>query len=317
MKGKLAVLVTLVAVCLFSYFLYSAYWLAKTIPWIVGITVNPQGFSPPTGLLFSNAESLTSAYIMEYTGFLGLIIRVAGASCAVAAFYLIAKGGLSSFPKHRNKVTAALLLNGVYFLTFIPAVYFLLNYSALPTISNRLLSLSIITQIGLVSTFLIFLGLKTRRNDFNADSPSLWKWIAYASMAYVFAIWITYMSKWTEMMAVDPYLFSALSARIVGFLNTTIVQSLAVFFAIAAVASIYLKKISHKASLLWGFSVLFLSLHTIIYTFYCASVGIARFIIFGELWQIPLIAVGAYLIYGSFFCRQKLENRAEVGEALR
>ena len=84
-------------------------------------------------------------------------------------------------------------------------------------------------------------------------------------------------------------------------MNTTIVQSLAVFFAKAAVASIYLKKISHKASLLWGFSVLFLSLHTIIYTFYCASVGIARFIIFGELWQIPLIAVGAYLICVRFF----------------
>jgi hypothetical protein len=294
------VLIVLVAVCTLSYFVYSAYWLAKTIPWVVSISLNPVSFSPPTGLLFSNSISVFSAYVMEYSGFLGLVIRVAGASYALAAVFLISKDGVSSFPKHRNKVCLALLLNGIYFFSFIPAVFFLLNFSALPLISNRLLSLSMLTQIALISSFLIFLGLRTRRSGFEVGSVSFWKWIGLAVMAYTVAIWVTYMSKWAEMMAVDPYLFTALSIRIVGFLNTVIIQSLAALFAIVGVVSIYKKSTKFKTFLLWGLSLVFLSLHTTIYTIYCASVGIPSFIIFGELWQIPLMAFGIYLMFLAF-----------------
>ena len=97
-------------------------------------------------------------------------------------------------------------------------------------------------------------------------------------------------------MAVDHYLFSALSVRILGFLNTIVVQSLAVFFAVIGV--FYALRKSGGKSLMrwWGLSLIFLSTHIILYVVYCASVGITRFIIFGELWVIPLFGLGAYLL---------------------
>jgi hypothetical protein len=294
---------------LFSYFVYSAYWLAKTVPWIWNITVNPDGFSPPTGLIFRNSESLSSAYLMEYTGFAGLIIRLVGAAVALAAFAYIAKDGVDSYPRHRGKVSAALLINGVYFLTLIPVVYFLLNYSALPTISNRLLSLNQVTEIALMSTFLVYIGLKIRETGFVVNSASFWRLVGLAGAAYTVAILIIYMSKWTEMMAVDPYLFTALSARIIGFMNTIIVQTLSVAFAVAAVVAMHLKRFSSKTSLLWGLALVFLSLHTVIYTVYCAFiVGIPRFIVFGELWQIPLMALGIFLCASAFKSRTQIDT---------
>ena len=115
-------------------------------------------------------------------------------------------------------------------------------------------------------------------------------------MSFVIALWVTYMLKWREMMAVDPYLFSALSVRILGFLNTIIVQSLAVVFAVVGMTFI-LRTHSLKKAIRWlGLSSIFLSLHIIIYVIYVTSVGITRFIQFGELWLIPIIGIGLYLV---------------------
>ncbi len=311
LKVRLAVLLAIIAICLISYFVYSAYWLAKTLPWIWNIAVNPGGFSPPTGLIVRNSNSLSSAYLMEYTGFVGLIMRLVGASVALVAFVYIVKDGVHSFPRHKGKLSAALLINGLFFLTLVPVIYFLLNYSALPTISNRLLSLNQVTEIALMSSFLIYIGLKVRKSDVTVDSAFLWRLVGLAATAYVVAIWIIYMSKWTEMMAVDPYLFSALSARIIGFMNTIIVQTLAVALAVAAAIAMSLKKLSSKTPLLWGLALVLLSLHTVIYTIYCAFVvGIPRFIIFGELWQIPLMALGVYLCVSVFKSGKQTETTA-------
>ena len=123
--------------------------------------------------------------------------------------------------------------------------------------------------------------------------------IRLASLTYmnlVIALWVTYMLKWREMMAVDPYLFTALSVRILGFLNTVIVQSLAVVFAVIGVLLILRKRGLNQAARLLGISSIFLGLHILIYVIYVTGVGITRFIIFGELWVIPLIGLGTYLL---------------------
>lgn len=297
MKFESAALLTIIASSILVYFAYSAYWLAVTVPWIANITTNPAGFTPPTGFLVRNPASLTASYVMEYSGFAGLILRLLGAAFGLVAFAHIAKEGAGSFSRHKGKVSAALLLTGVYYITLAPIVYFLLNYSALPTISNNLLSLNQIIQILLVATFLIHIGLKVRKESFDVRPGRIWTRISLASAAYTIGVLIVYLSKWAEMMAVDPYLFSALSVRIIGFLNTVLVQTLAVAFAVTAVCSTYIMRLQSKTSALWGMALIFLGLHTVIYTYYCAFiVGIPRFIAFGELWHIPLIILGAYLI---------------------
>ncbi|HUT16957.1 MAG TPA: hypothetical protein VMW84_01515, partial [Acidobacteriota bacterium] len=65
-----------------SYFAYALYWFIKTIPWVVEISLRPEHYSPPTGLRFTDPYSVPIAYLMEYSSFFGLMVRVAGASYA-------------------------------------------------------------------------------------------------------------------------------------------------------------------------------------------------------------------------------------------
>jgi len=285
----------LVSIVIGAYFLYVLNSMIKTLPWMIDITLGTESLLPPTGLIVVKDQSLFAWHLMDYSGFLGLMIRVIGAFYALSAAILILKPK-KSVNLIRNKISWALLLEGLHYISFIPAIYFLLSFSALPSVSNFLLSTVLSTQILLISPFLMILSFKVKKYENGANMSSIVRLAALSSLTYIIAVWIAYMLKWTEMMAVDPYLFSALSFRIAGFLNTIIVQSLAVFFAVIGVFHTF-RKSSEKLSMRWwALSLIFLSTHIILYVIYCASVGITRFIIFGELWVIPLLGVGAYLL---------------------
>jgi hypothetical protein len=279
-----------------SYFAYALYWFIKTIPWIVEISLRPEYFSPPTGLRFTDSHSASIAYLAEYSGFLGLIIQVAGASYALFAAFLILKTKTNSLPAIRDKISKALLLEGICYLSFIPTIYFLLGYSALPSASNFLLSTMLLTKILLITPFLIILGLKVRKYESGVGRSSLLRLAGFASINYVIVLWVVYMLKWTEMSVADKYLFSAFAPRIFGLLNTVIVQSLAVVFAVVGLLYILRKNDADKTMRWWGLSLIFLSTHIILYTIYVGSVGIPRFIPFGELWLIPFLGLGIYLL---------------------
>jgi hypothetical protein len=279
------------------YFGYALYWLVKTIPWIIEISMRPEYYVPATGLRFIDSTSVGLAYMMEYTGFVGLMVRVVAASYALFAVFLLLKNGKEGFCAIQDRVSKALFLEGLYYLCFIPAILLLLlNFSALPTISNLLLSTAFSTQILLITPLLVKLSTKVKNYESDVDKPSLIRWASLAYTCFVVAVFVTYMLKWREMMAVDPYLFSALSVRILGFMNTVIVQSLAVAFAVVGVLLILRKHGLYNAVRWLGLSAIFLSLHIIIYVIYVNHVGITRFIQFGELWLIPLIGLGLYLL---------------------
>lgn len=287
---------TLILVVVGSYFAYALYWFAKVIPHVVEISLRPEYYSPPTGLRFIDSHSVSIAYLMEYSGFLGLMVRVMGASYAVLSAFLILKTKTNFFSVARDKISKALLLDGFYFFSFIPAIYFLLGFSALPSVSNLLLSIGLLTQILLISPFLISLSLKVRKYEPGASTTSLIRLAGLASMNYVIAMWVTYVLKWVEMISVDPYLFSAFSFRILGFLNTIVTETLAVVFAVAGELRVLRKGGRYTAMRWWGLSSIFFSMHIILYVIYVASVGFSRVIVFGELWAIPLIGLGAYLV---------------------
>lgn len=286
----------LIFVAVGSYFAYALYWFVKTIPWIVEISLRPEYYYPPTGLRFTNSYSLSMAYLMEYSAFFGLMVRVVGACYALVSAFIILKIETNSFLVTKYKISKALLLEGLHYLSFIPVIYFLLEFSALPSVSYLLLSTYLCIQILLISPFLISLSIKVRKYSSEVDRLSLLRLVGLSSVSYIIALWVTYMLKWTEMNAVDPYLFSALSFRILGFFNTIVTQSLAVFFAVIGLIHIFRKSGGDNTMRWWGLSLIFLSAHVILYVMYVTCVGITRFIPFGELYVVPLIGLGIYLL---------------------
>ncbi len=297
MKHSNLVLKILILIAVGSYFAYAFYWFVATIPWMVEISVGSGSYSPVTGLRFTDSFSIFLAYLMEYSSFLGLVVRVSGASYALLSVLLIFRDEGSSFLKTQNRVSRALLLEGCHYLFFIPAIVFmLLNISALPAISDLLLSIVLVAQILLITPFLINLAVKVRNYESDADKLLMIRCAGLSYMSFVIAMWITYMLKWGEMMAVDPLLFSTLSVRILGFMNTVFVQSLAAIFAVIGVYLI-LKKHDIGKSVRWlGLSSVLISLHMIIYVIYVTLVGATWFIPLGELWLVPPIGLGLYLL---------------------
>ena len=232
---------------------------------------------------------------MDYVGFFGLLARLIGASYALLSAILILKVEKDSFNVIRGKISKALILEGVYYLSFIPSIYFLLALSALPPMTNFILSAQLFTQILLISPFLISLGLRVRNYELGTGKSPLLRLAGLSSMNYIIALWVAYILKWTEMATADPHLFY-FSPRFLGLANTATTLSLSVVFAIVGFLIILRKKDGDKSTKWWGLSAIFLSLHFLIYVLYCAIVGVLYFIQLSELWVIPLLGIGIYLL---------------------
>ena len=170
-----------------------------------------------------------------------------------------------------------------------------MNFSALRPTANLLISLQLIAQILLIAPFLIAMSIKVKNYKDDGNMSSLVKLASLSSMNYIIALWITYSLKWSEMASADLSLFS-FSPRIVGLANTAITLSLSVVFAVIGFVNVMRNKNGRTTPKLWGFAAIFLSLHFIIYVVYCASVGVPYFVQLSELWLIPLLGVGIYLL---------------------
>jgi hypothetical protein len=290
-------LLILVAVC--SYFGYALYWFVKAVPWIVYISMGTKYYSAPTGLRFTNTYSLIMGYLTDYSAFFGLAVRVVGASYALLSAFQILKDQ-TNLLSVKDKISKTLLLEGIYFLSLIPAIYLLLGFSALIPEANIFLSLQLLTQILLISPLLILLSRKVKMYNSSVSTPSILKLAAISCLSYVVALWGNYMFKWVGMMAEaralgDPN-WLQFGIRVLGLQNTVIILSLSVVFAIIGALKILRKGIGNKTMKWWGFSLIFLSTHFIIYVFYVASVGFWDAILYGEVWTIPLLGLGIYLL---------------------
>src|SRR3989337_1816192 len=159
---------TLIMVVVSSYFAYALYWFVKSLLWIIEISLRPEYYSPAAGLRFTNSYSLSVAYLMEFSGFFGLMIRIIGASYALLSAFLIFKAETIFSSSIKNKISKALFFEGFYFFSFIPAIYYLWDLSTLPLTSRLLLSTAFSTQIVLISPCLILLSHKLRKYSSNA-----------------------------------------------------------------------------------------------------------------------------------------------------
>ncbi len=291
----LKVLVLIVA-C--GYFLYVVYWFAKTVPWIALITQNPAKFMPAAGVNLSNPLGISASYVMEYVGFMGLAVRVIAACFAVAAATLVLKRQTLNSSRLRSVTSNALLFEGAYFFSFVPAFYYLAAVSTLPVTSRACLSGQLGIQLALISPSLIFLSLKIRKPTFSVDQ--LTKWASLAAVAYLVALWVSYWLKWTEMSALEGLSFLVAFPRVIAFLNTAVVFSLSVAVAMLGTRTLLRKGDKAKIIRFWGVSAILLGVNIAVFVAFCVSVNAAFLGVFGELWIIPLVALGAYMLVVSF-----------------
>jgi hypothetical protein len=298
MAGKYLAAKVIVLVTVSAYFAYALFWFAKTLPWIVQISFKPENYLPAAGLQIVNSHSLFVSYLMEYTGIIGLAIRFTGAVFALFSIVLIFRSGTVFSSNVKKNISRALLLEGIYFFSLIPAIIYLLSFSSLPLTSRLCLSTALTTQIALISPTLILLSRKFAKSNLENPATSINKLAIFACLSYVVALWVTYLLKWIEMSALEGLNWLLSYPMEIAFTNTIITFSLAVSFAAIGTWLAITKSNSGNASKLWGIAAILFSTHLIIFVAYCVNFNAAWMAEFGELWIIPLMGLGIYLLSG-------------------
>lgn len=291
---------SIVTITICAYFTYALFWAVKTLPLMLQIFLKPESYLPSAGLTIINSYSLTISYLMESVGFVGLLIRLIASIFAVLGIISFLKTGSLLSPKSKKYITNALLLEGIHFITFIPAIIYLLTVSALPLTSNLCLAAALTTQIILISPLLILLSYRfAKTSTLNPQTKSMVRLATITCFSYMSALWITYLLKWVEMSALDGFNWLLSWPIKIAYFNTLIIFSLSIIFA--AVGTIKLFRIHNntKASRWlkwWGISIVFFSVHLIVFVVYCFTFNSAWMAQFGELWIIPLIVAGIYML---------------------
>lgn len=285
----------LVVVAVSFYFGYVFFWAAKSTLWIAQISLTSNNYHPSAGLQIVDSFSLSVSYLMEYSAWLGLVVRSVGAGFALlSAFAMMKTRGAFSL-QTRSKASIALFLEGIYFFSLIPSIYYLLGFSSLPLTSRICLSSGLVLQMVLISPALIRLSLKLRRAGSESKSEGIERLAIFAALSYVIALYATYWTKWVEMSFIEGIRWLLSPPVVFAFANTVFLFTLAVVFAVFA-ARRTLRGDFGLSRRLWGACLFFLSLHLIVFVVYCFSVNAAWMALFSELWMIPMMGMAFYFL---------------------
>jgi hypothetical protein len=155
-------------------------------------------------------------------GFVGLGARFTAAVLGLASLFLLYIK-LRTFIKIKIVVGFALFLEGLFFLSEVPSVWFLLRPGFA---ANLPLAINYVLQVLLTVPFLWFLAFKVATYQ-SVQRTNLLKFSALAFATYVTALTVNEVSRWTSMISIDTLRFLFEGIRVIGFLDAVILMPLA------------------------------------------------------------------------------------------
>ena len=279
-----------VSVSLVSLFVYELYWLINSFS---------NGYSSGFGSLIEAFNLLlgvhpTSRSTINILGHafaeVGLIIRFFGLFLALLSVYMIWGRG-KTFLSFRGKASAAVLLEGLFFLFLFPAAVMLMDSG------NNIFALSYFIQILLTTPFLITLSYKMRNNGAGSPNTSLLKFFGVAYVGYVAAIWVNNTFSWVYVAGILDSQFLIAGKTAIGFINVVVVLSLALVFAMGWFVSLLKRGNNRLTTKLFGLSIALLGTYFLIYLIYSAFAAALNAVMLAEIWAIPLLGLGLSLFY--------------------
>jgi hypothetical protein len=168
-----AVIVALL-VLLFSWLLYSAFWVLHTFSYWWVIPFMHDVFTEPAYVSFS----------------FGMILRVLGVLFAIGAVGSFLGDGWSS--RTGKLVMAAAVLEGIYLLSYLPAAG--VGPQTHDFVTTIEASYSTVVQALIVPIPLFIMGSKLRKGSSNLSE--IFKWGSITGVAYIFALWLRFTVQW-------------------------------------------------------------------------------------------------------------------------
>ena len=224
---------------------------------------------------------------------IGHTLRFIGLFFALQAVYLVWGPKAKPFSSVKNKVSIALILEAAYYITFVPSLLNIMDYSRFLPEMTFFASIYFL-QMLLITPFLMILGFKVKNEKEDKMNAGLLKWVGMACVGYIAAICVNISFRWFFMSFQEGVQFLLTGITAIGFLPSITTLSLSVVFAI--VGALKLSKNRNNAIRWFGLSTIMLGAHFIIYLLFNAYVDMLDFAILTEVWAVSLLGLGLSII---------------------
>lgn len=175
MRSRLnSVVIACLLIVLFSWFLYSAFWVLHSFSYWWVIPFMHDWFTEPAYVSFS----------------FGMIFRALAALSAIAAVGSFLSNGFSS--KTAKLVLMSAILEGIYLVSYFPAAG--VGPQTGDWVTTVEATFSTIVEVLIVPIPLFILGWKLRKNPF--QSEEVLRVGSIAGVAYVFVLWLRFTVQW-------------------------------------------------------------------------------------------------------------------------
>jgi hypothetical protein len=275
------------AISLLSLALWAIYW-----------------FKPSYEHFFTVVQGIPDSYVSNlgivfWSAHLGLNSRFIGALLGLIALFMFWRSEILS-KRIELLVGCAVFFESLYFVFLVPFIWNLYQRGVL------FLSYSYLVQVIATVPIMITLTLKIVRYDKNKSD--LLKWAGFAFFGYVMALWANAVMRWFDMISVEGSNFLFNGIRVTGFLNATILLSIAVIFAL--VGAVSFTRGIQKSALKWiGLAVASVGLHYIVYAIYSYYVNALSFTLLIDIWAMPFLGLGTAILLMSHRSKDNSINR--------
>ena len=222
----------------------------------------------------------------EFSDEIGLIIRFVGACLFIAFSWILLRKKEFSLSIFRK----AVLLEGVYFLFYIPFIVYLFTRPASATRTTSVYQLTAISytiQTVLVFSSFIMLYLKMRRA--NVEIAKLFRWGAIAVVSYVFALWVKHFLFNLYALPID---FDS-PVLLVGLFNSTLTMLIAGLILLATFMPVIKERKTSFNSKAVGIAFILIGTYFVIYILVAlVNPDYLAFLPLTERWAIILTVLG-------------------------
>jgi hypothetical protein len=200
---------TLLAVVL-SYFAVGCYWMQVTYRWSLSIVEELAMYQR----IIKEPWWLILFYSSELGGSVGIVFRFIASIFALYSAIIFLKEGEKALPKIKSKAAAAILFEGLYYMTYIPTVILGFAYTIAasqklwyfePTppwiITFMIAGVSCLMMVAVVMPCL----LKLRATIAKGNAKEVAKWGSITGLSYLFVtFWLNYSIAWAMTLVYWP-----------------------------------------------------------------------------------------------------------------
>jgi len=202
---RLAVLVVVLA-----YFGVQCYWIWVTSRWSLHMGEDLAMYQR----LIKETWWLIAFYLSELGGSVGIVFRWIASIFALYAALIFFRGGEAVLTKIRGKAEAAILFEGLYYLTYIPTVYLGFAYPIATTqklwyfepsppwtITFMIAGVSCLAMVIIIAPSLF----KLRAKIAHGQAQDVSKWASITALSYLFVMfWLNYSIAWFATLVYWP-----------------------------------------------------------------------------------------------------------------